>query len=168
MGHIAGSIIKRQILEFIREVYEGYEKPQGTWVTDNEPNAGFLGSIANLNAEQASRLIGTDTIAGQTNHLRYALNLANRAMRGENAYAGANWKESWTIKTVGAAQWTALRQALRTEFQRILEVVESDFEVLEDPARSEQFASLLSLIGHGAWHLGAVRKMLEVRTHDRE
>ncbi|MBS4023800.1 MAG: hypothetical protein KGZ79_15505 [Dethiobacter sp.] len=89
--------VVQALLVLCEEAFAGPSDPRGTWFTSNEQDSGFLGTVKYISAAEASRYVGAggSTIAGHTNHLRFALNLANRACRGENAHAGADWKESW-------------------------------------------------------------------------
>ncbi len=64
----------------MREAYLGPDDPNATWFADNEPDCGIVGMLEQVDAEQAS-------IASHANHVRYALNLVNRAVAGEDAHA---------------------------------------------------------------------------------
>jgi len=148
------------ILTLLREAYVGPpEEGKGTWFTDGNPDSGLLGALEKVSAARASRKPegkDSDTIAAHANHVRYALELANRAYRGENAYANADWKGSWAVQKVTADEWTALKSALKEEYQKLEDVIKKGVP-LDVPA---VLTGTLSLVAHGAWHLGVLWQLL--------
>ena len=42
----------------MREAYRGPDNPNAPWFADNEPDCGIAGMLEQVNAEQASRVIG--------------------------------------------------------------------------------------------------------------
>ncbi len=140
---------------------EGHLGPQGkgTWFIDNEAGSGLLGSIEALDASLASRALTVGeplSIASHVDHLRFSLNLANRAARGENPYPSADWAKSWDVKVVDAVAWDGLRHQLQTEIAGFREMLASG-KAWED---DEYATGVLGLIAHTAWHLGAIRQGL--------
>jgi hypothetical protein len=152
--------VKKAILVLFDEAYAGAPDPKaGTWFTDNEPGSGFLGSIADLSAAEASRPLTPGeplTIASHVDHLRFSLDLANRTIRGENAFAGADWADSWRVRTVDEEAWRKLVAAFRSEYDKVREAIETA-PLPDDPVA---LTGTLSLFAHGAWHLGAIRQGL--------
>ncbi len=96
-----------------------------------------------------------NTIAAHTEHLRFSLSLANRAFRGENPYGNADWAGSWRTQTLDAVEWDNQRAALRHEHEQLLAAIRSR-EDWDDPM---MFQGALALIGHAAYHLGAIRQI---------
>jgi hypothetical protein len=143
-----------------REVYEGPSKESGIWVTNSEPDSGFMGTIRSLDLIEVNkvRTSDNDTIAGHVNHLRFALNLANRSLRGENAHASANWDDSWKVTTVTQEEWNNLLKSLEKEFQLLLDVIIDGIDWEDHFALTGTIAQL----AHGAWHLGAIRMMMNM------
>jgi hypothetical protein len=150
--------LREAVLTLLREAYVGPSDPTSTWFVDNEPNSGLLGILTSTSAIEASQpaLDGT-TVAGHTNHLCFALDLANRAFRGDDLYDTADWSESWSVHEVDSAQWDRLLARLRHEYDLVVEVLSPDAIGEMDQATLN---STLALIAHGAWHLGAVRSIL--------
>lgn len=147
------------IRRLMEEVYLGYERPDGTWITENEPWSGFLGQLRDLRAAEASSPIGYPdgaSIASHTNHLRFSLNLANRAFRGENAYENADWNGSWLVNAVSEDEWQTMLRELESEYRNLVPLLApggiwSDSRIL---------TGVVGLVAHGAWHLGAIRQMI--------
>ena len=83
MSGIEKEMLTKAALILYEEAYfEAPDPAKGTWFTDNEPKNGFLGTIESLSAAEASRAPTPGdplTIASHAEHLRFALNLANRA-----------------------------------------------------------------------------------------
>jgi hypothetical protein len=156
---IETAALTKAALTLYDEGYSGPADPKGTWFVDNDPDCGFIGTIKALSAAQASKPASEGdslTVASHAAHLRFALGLANRAARGENAYAGVKWSESWTPRVVDDAEWKALAAGLRAEYLAFREVLaKGDFWNDEDI-----LTGTLGLLCHGAWHLGAIRQAL--------
>ena len=100
---------------------------------------------------------GRATMAAHAEHVRYYLSLANRALRGENPYATADWKQSWAVQSVDEAAWQRLRDSLRDEYLRLREVTASPAGWSEHDAA---LTGVLATIAHTAYHLGAIRQMM--------
>jgi hypothetical protein len=156
---IEKSVLTKAALSLYDEGYLGYPEPKGTWFTDNEPKCGLIGTIEGLGAADASRPLGGGdplSLASHVDHVRFALNLANRAAKGEHPYKDANWARSWDTRKVDDAEWRALVAALRKEYE--------DFRLVLSAGKAwddQQFLTgALGLIAHGAWHLGAIRQAL--------
>jgi hypothetical protein len=143
------------IASLLEEVHVGPPDPRTTWITSNRPNSGFLGTLDGMPASAASRAPapGLNTIAAHAAHLLFALSLALRAMHGENPYAAAEWEESWRTQTVDDAAWSALRTELRRVHGELVAAIRRG-PPLEDP---DVFKGTIALVGHGAYHLGAVQ-----------
>ncbi|MDP3178129.1 MAG: hypothetical protein Q8M76_09515 [Spirochaetaceae bacterium] len=151
--------LTRAALALFDEAYLEAPNPRMTWFTDNEPRNGFLGTIGSLSAAEASRPLTPGdplTVASHAAHLRFSLNLANRAVRGENAFEGAVWARSWEVRTVGEPEWKELIAALRAEYAAFREALASG----EGWADETMMTGAFGLIAHGAWHLGAIRQGL--------
>ena len=139
---------------------ESFEGPRGrsSWYTDVHPKAGLLGTLEAVPAGVASTPPGPGraTIAAHVEHLRFSVNLANRALRGENPYPTADWRQSWAVQQVDDAAWERLRASLRDEYLALREVLQSPNAWVED---DEALTGVLAVIAHSAYHLGALRQM---------
>ena len=145
----------------MREAYIGPDNPAGTWFTDNEGDSGILGMLERVDAERASRVIGYPegaSIASHANHIRFALNLVNRAIRGEDVNASADWPSSWSTVTVSDAEWRELKDAIKSEFDTMIATL-AQGPHWRDPM---VLTATIGVVAHGAWHLGAIRQLIAV------
>jgi hypothetical protein len=147
------------LLTLMDEAYEGPADPRMTWFADNEKDSGLLGTLERLSATEASRPFRDGeraSAATHAGHIRFALNLANRALRGENAHENAAWKDSWRSSAVDDDAWKALLAGLHAEYAGIREAIAQGLPWANDMNMTGLFGQL----AHGAWHLGAIRQGL--------
>lgn len=141
----------------IREAYDGPDDPHMTWFADNDKGSGLLGTLGRLSPAEASMPSpGGASVAAHAGHVAYALSLANRALRGESVHASADWKSSWSRRTVDEAGWNALLAELRTEYTALLAAIDAGLPWI-DPMN---MTGIFGQLAHGAWHLGAIRQLL--------
>lgn len=154
----AGSLATA-LLALLDEAYLESPDPRGTWFTDNEPANGFLGTAARLSAAEASRPLTAGeglSLASHVGHLTFALDLANRAAKGENPYPEAKWARSWDERSVDEADWRALLAGLRAAYAEF----RGNLERGAFWGSQEALTGVIATIAHGAWHLGAIRQGL--------
>ena len=130
-------------------------KPGGGFIL-NTGDAGLLASLDKISAADASRSVNDGaTIAAHAQHLRYGLSLMNRwATEGGNPFADAKWDEAWKVNTVDAGAWQEIRNGLKSETARWLDVLTTPREVA-----GIEFNGLVASIAHLAYHLGAIRQI---------
>ena len=162
MKQISPESFVEAVASLLEEIHVGPPDPRATWITSNRPSSGFLGTLDGVPAGAASQAPapGMNTIAAHAAHLLFALSLALRAMHGENPYAAAKWEESWRTQTVDEAAWSALRSELRRVHGELSAAIRSG-PPLEDP---DVFKGIIALVGHGAYHLGAMQAILRMVT----
>jgi uncharacterized damage-inducible protein DinB len=148
------------VTKLLEEIHVGPPDPRTTWIASNRENSGLLGMLEGISARAASTPPGhgLNTIAAHAGHLLYALSLALRSLQGEDAYAGAKWAESWGTQTVDEASWQGLRAGLRRVHEGLLAALRTG-PVLDDPLVLQ---GVIALVGHGAYHLGAIQATLRV------
>jgi hypothetical protein len=122
----------------------------------NRGDRGLLTSLDALSAEAASaRPGGRSSVASHVEHLRYGLEMLNRAAHGEKL-GDADWAAAWRRQTVSEDQWRSLRAALAKEAQTWLDVMK------QPPAWDETgLTDAASSIPHLAYHLGAIRQLAQ-------
>lgn len=160
MSSIESEQVAQALRELLREAYFEPEDSESPWFADDEKGSGFLGTVEQLTAEEASSVPfeGGDTIAAHCNHVAYYLSLANRSFHGENAFAEADWKESWEIQSVNDTGWHHLLEQLAVELDRALGTVARGVDL----SRPELLKGTMALLAHGAWHLGAARQLIGI------
>ena len=78
-----------------KETFEG-SPPKGSIYLDR--GVGVFNTIANLDAEAASKSVAGANIAAHTEHLRYYLEVLSNFLQG--IVQGADWNKTWQIKKV--------------------------------------------------------------------
>ena len=148
--------ITRSLTTLFSELVDGAKAPVGGNFVLNSGDAGLLASLDKLSAADASHSVhGGATIAAHAEHERYGLSLMNRwASEGGNPFADAKWDEAWKTSTVDEARWAEIRNGLRDEAHRWLQVLGTPREV-----RSVELCGMISSIAHLAYHLGAMRQI---------
>ena len=145
---------QRGIATVLNEILNGSD-PRTGWLL-NPGDAGLLGSLDALSAEQASAAPpgGGAPIAAHVDHLRYGLGLLNRWSRGENPFDDADWGASWRLGPVSDSQWEGLRRELR----QAAEVWQRRFGELLD-VDQDGWTGAVASAAHIAYHLGAIRQI---------
>jgi len=148
------AVVVQLVTRMLREAFEG---PPGPWsyFSDTSPGTGVFGTIAELNAAQASQQAGPNntTIAGHVHHLRSTLALSRQALRGDSTSRDRSL--SWSLSTVDDAAWFDLRAELRRAYESLLVAVSTQTTWGEDAV-----GVAFGAIAHTAYHLGAIRQRL--------
>jgi hypothetical protein len=122
----------------------------------NPRDPGLLRSLAALSAGQASeRRDGRSSVAAHVQHLRFGFSLMNRWVRGDaNAFADANYSQSWGTQQVDDRDWRALREGLARE-------VTAWTDAIAQPREWDQMSlsAAISAVAHTAYHAGAIRQL---------
>jgi hypothetical protein len=136
------------------ELVDGANAPTGAFIL-NSGDLGLLKSLDRVSAAHASGSVNAGaTIAAHAQHLRYGLSLMNRwAAEGRDPFADAKWDEAWKMSVVDPAEWQEIRDGLRDEAHRWLDVLKSG------KAASVELTGLIASIAHLAYHLGAIRQI---------
>lgn len=147
--------ISESLATLFSELVDGANTTGGAYVL-NTGDAGLLRSLDKLSAVDASQSVhGGATIAAHAQHVRYGLSLMNRwAREGGNPFADATWDEAWKTSAVDDGQWADIRDGLRGEARRWLQILGSPRSV----ARVELNGMIGSIV-HLAYHLGAMRQI---------
>jgi hypothetical protein len=165
MSTLLVSTLTNSISVLLSEAYVGPPDPRSTWFIDNAPDAGILGILAGVSAEEASTPVdGTGdagtTIAAHVEHLRWSLANTNATLRGEPW--NPDWSESWRRLRVDSAEWDRLQANLRSEFETLVVAIQHQADLPGD-----YLNGVLALIPHAAYHLGVIRQMVERVREDR-
>jgi hypothetical protein len=150
MKPMDGSDAVRQLLTVLREAGEGPSGPS-TYFIDKKPDAGLLGALGAISADEASRIWGDTSIAAHAHHIAFAM--ADSAAIIEGNRTPPDWKESWRVTSVDEAGWKDLVARVGREYERLRRAVES-----RASSSAELFAEAVGATAHVAYHLGAIRQ----------
>ena len=150
------SLEVRALSTLLRETLLRADRQYAYLLNPGEP--GLVETLKPLSAETASKppAPGRKPIAAHANHVLYGIELANRALSGEEGvYEGADWALAWTLETVSEQQWQDLVNRLEQQSKTLIEQVSQPREWNE-----VMLTGAFSVAAHTAYHLGAVRQML--------
>ena len=156
-ANIATDALTEVLRVLFEEVYVGPPNPKTTWITTNAPDSGVIGTLESIPFSLACQQPGPGmhTIAAHAAHLLFSLRLACRSMNGEDAYANVNWSESWRVPAVDEESWQEFKNGLRCVHADLLVALRGNV-----PWDDGDFLKgVISLVGHGAYHLGAIRQI---------
>jgi hypothetical protein len=152
---VGNSELSYSLRQLFSELVDGANHPGGAFMLNTGDN-GLLDSLDRLPAADASRSVNDGaTIAAHTQHVRYGLSLMNRwATEGGNPFADATWDAAWKVSAVNDSEWQEIRDGLRHEARRWLEVLGKPRDV-----NGVELSGMIGSIAHLAYHLGAIRQI---------
>jgi hypothetical protein len=151
------SILQRALSNMLTEIFDGPPGQEAYVLNPGDP--GLLRQLETIDARTASARPSPtrSSIAAHVDHLQFGLALLNRWAAGEeNPWAGTDFNASWQRIAVSDDQWRALRDTLRRDAEswRASVAARTDWD---DVAA----AAALSTAAHTAYHLGAIRQVLQ-------
>lgn len=132
-----------------KETFEG-SPPNGSIYLDK--GIGVFSTLAKLDAGMASTAICNSTIAAQTDHLRYYLDVLSIFLKGDMQIA--DWTKSWAIGEVSEKEWNKIRKDLRKTYLAVLKT----FEQI-DSWDEDKYSEAMAMVVHTAYHFGAIRQI---------
>ena len=160
----ADSVFQRALGKMLIEIFEGPPGPEAYVLNPGDP--GLLRQLDSISAQDASTrpMPGKTTIAAHADHVNYGLSLMNRwATEGGDPFADAKWDEAWKTSRVDDRAWAEIRNGLRDEAHRWLQVLGAPREV-----RKVELSGMIASIAHLAYHLGAMRQIATSARGPRE
>jgi len=144
---------REMVEQVIGALSEAFEGPRERWsyFTDTGRDGGLFGTLDRLDAETASRVLGTTSIAAHVNHVIFGLHASARWIEGDRTTH--RWDDSWGMSAVDSQVWTRMQERLRAAYRDICRVVE-----LFAMGSEEAMAGAVGALAHVAYHLGAIRQ----------
>lgn len=148
------------LIDMYRETFEGEVAPGWVWIVGGAPEESVTGTLRAITAEQAyaESAPGRKSIAAHAAHLKYALELTLQRLHGDNP--PSDWAGSFNVGPVSPAAWEQLQADLQKAYDGILNF----YSAMRDKPIAEwepiQAVGLAAMIGHNAYHLGAIRQLL--------
>jgi hypothetical protein len=139
-----------QLLAVLREAFDG-PKENWSYFVSNHPDAGLAATLARLDAQKASRVIGGTTIAAHVHHVVFAAEGSAAWIRGNRSKL--DWKQSWSVSEVDSVQWAEMLTRLHSSYAKLHDAIRESALV-----NTEAMAEALGAVAHVAYHLGAVRQ----------
>ena len=141
---------KQQLLAVLREGVEGSSR-SFTYFIDS--GGELRATLASLDAGDASKEIGGNSIAAHAHHIRFGSDTFAAWIRGDRARR--DWSESWRVSAVNADEWTQLRRDVFASTDALRDAIEQ-----LDESDEAQLGGAIGAIAHLAYHLGAIRQKL--------
>lgn len=148
------------LIDMYRETFEGASAAGWTWIVGGAPEESVTGTLKALTAEQAyaEPAPGRKSIAAHAAHLKYTLELTLKRLHGENP--SPDWPGSFNVGPASPAAWEQLQADLQKAYDGVLNF----YNGLRDKPIAEwppiHAVGLSAMIGHNAYHLGAIRQLL--------
>src|SRR5688500_9281300 len=117
------ALLRDTLNNLLREIAHGPPSDMAFIVNPGDP--GLLRSLAALSAGRASeRRDGRSSVAAHVQHLRYGFSLMNRWVRGDaNAFADADFFQSWGMQQVDEPAWRELHEGLAREVNAWIDAI---------------------------------------------
>ena len=146
-----------QLQYVLQEALEGPRDAKWSYFTDNRPKSGLLGSVRSLSADEASRVVGTASVAAHIHHTIFGMEVASAWISGNRT--PHDWSESWSVTEVNDQQWTDMVERLEDEYRTLRQCIGA-FTLTDEIAAGNSAGGL----AHVAYHLGAVQQKMEILT----
>ena len=133
---------------------ETFERVHGIYL---DRGTSLFETLGGVSADEASRPVsaGCASIAGQTEHVRFYVELLERYLRGEQVEK-VDWQATWWLTSVTPEEWQGLNDRLREAYRSAMETIRS-LAVWDD---EHDLGDALAILVHTAYHLGEIRQAL--------
>jgi len=148
------------LIDMYRETFEGEVRPGWCWIVSGPARDSVLGSLDQLTVQQAYAVAGPErkSIAAHTAHLKYTLELTLKRLQGENP--PTDWPGSFHVDEASGANWEKLRMGVKEAYLAVLAYFEQQRQTPIQDWQPIHVAGLTAMIGHNAYHLGAIRQLM--------
>ena len=144
--------ILEQVVELLRETFEGALPGQGTQYLDHD--SGIRATLSKLTAAEASRPFeGRPSIASHVRHMSFHLRVTAEWIQGD--HSRRDWAASFEPQTVTEAEWAELQKELETTRAEVVRTLEG-----LSPEQFVEEGAGLGSVAHLAYHLGAICQLV--------
>lgn len=146
-------------VKLFREAFEGMESDKNyTWFVQGRE--GMFDTLDSADAATASIKPSPtcSSLAAHAHHLLFALRKAN--VCGGRPEPEGTWESSWEEQEVSPKEWEDLKADIREAYS----FYRDWFATNEDWAHENGVVAVLAPLPHVAYHLGAMRQILNVVT----
>lgn len=146
-------VVQQSLLQLMEETLHSHQDMY------TAPATSLLETLGAIGAEAASKPHPPhpETIAGHAFHARFYLEASLARLRGEGP-ADPDWSSSWAVQTVSPGAWDSLRADLETTYTQVMRLIMA----VEDWTTPGLLASLVAMLAHSAYHLGAIRQLKDL------
>jgi hypothetical protein len=145
---------QQQLLGLLDECWKGI-LPGADFGYFGDEESGLEQSLAGMTAEQASRIIGKTSIAGQVKHTAICAAVNAASLRGEET--DTDWDASFITGELDDAAWSRLREELWAALTELRREIEA-----RALASDKQLQLAHGAVAHVVYHLGGIRAKLTV------
>ena len=140
----------KSILEETFVLHHGAYTDKGTSLSE---------TLKQVDFEKASRILPgiKETIAGHVYHLIFYIKILKEYITDIRS-GKTDWNESWVITKVSYKEWESLKSDLLSEYNELMVFIDS----VTQWDKSDYFGGVLAIIAHCAYHLGAIRQLIEM------
>lgn len=150
MADLSLEVVIGQIINVLDETFI-YRKRPWTYFTDNKPDAGFVGLLEGLTAEEVSHPIAGTSVVSHVHHVVFSLIEAAAYISGDHSHK--DWNESWRVNSVTDEEWAQMLEHLRASFLALRNAIRGNAakDILT-------VGGTIGVLAHMAFHLGAIRQ----------
>jgi hypothetical protein len=153
MNTLSAEVVVDQLAALLEEAFE--VPADAPYTLFNDKGVGFFQVLDRVSAADASRAVGSNTVAGQAAHVILGLKASAQWIR--TRAPDVDWSDPYPVSAVDDAGWAKLRADLRAAYDDTVRAIGE-----KATAGPEEFAGAVGAVAHAAYHLGQVRKMLAV------
>ena len=147
-------IVREQLLLILDEAFPHPSK-QWTYFTDDNPDSGLFGMLTNINAEEASKVIGSSSIAANVYHIIFSIYVSAKWISGDNS--PVDWNKSWELTAADKNKWREIQEELKISYQKLRSSIET-----ADLSKPEITGGAIGTLAHVAYHMGSIKQKIIV------
>ena len=149
---VTGSAQYDLLVQFLEETFDGHS---GIYL-DTDTN--LFSTLSEISHAQASIPVGgrCAPLAAQVKHTSFYIQVNLGELIGE-PLKDIDWNDIWeTVGAVNADEWAAIVTELKSEYQRVRDIMTK----VDDWSSGDAFGLIIAIITHSAYHLGEIRQAL--------